>query len=541
MQYSFYFKEKAEAFGKLSEIKAQPAGIIFFCDDTLFIDLFNDEDKEKLNKYDKVDVSNMASMRLHNCLTQASLKTLESIKNLPVKTIAGIRNFGGASLYELYLLVRLLANDFDGDNLTYDLEHFLTLSGNNANVNHCRKLYEDYRQRLDEIKQSNVEFPFQSLGWYLFELEDDLISSVDLTDELGDERKVLKQFYTGGESHLQNLNEVVGCFKEVIESLSVKEELKLVLYSRFGLDGSEKALEETGKLFNVSRERIRQLEKKAVSKISGNNNKFVIYYNLIGIKRLLQQAGAGGFFLYLFQKDRKNLLRLIIATVYRNDYRAVTEIIKNYYVNSGLQKKTAQKVKIEEVQSSDKNLYELLRLCRLEKAREEGVPAFQIMTNRTLAEVANIKPVNYEEWLKVKGLGEKTYNKLGEDFIEIIKNYLSGCGCEIAEPQNEPKEKKINTVEVRGYNFICDDSGEIITDVILFEKLRKLRYGLAVEVDLPAYCVVSNAALVGLATYKPVNYDEWLGVKGLGKLTYEKYGSQFIEEIISHNNGEAAN
>ena len=99
MQYSFYFKEKAEAFGKLSEIKAQPAGIIFFCDDTLFIDLFNDRDKEKLNKYDKVDVSNMASMRLHNCLTQASLKTLESLKNLPVKTIAGIRNLRFRTLF----------------------------------------------------------------------------------------------------------------------------------------------------------------------------------------------------------------------------------------------------------------------------------------------------------------------------------------------------------------------------------------------------------------------------------------------------------
>ena len=54
--------------------------------------------------------------------------------------------------------------------------------------------------------------------------------------------------------------------KEVMESLTERE--KRVLILRFGLiDGKTRTLEEVGKEFNVTRERIRQIEAKALRKM----------------------------------------------------------------------------------------------------------------------------------------------------------------------------------------------------------------------------------------------------------------------------------
>ena len=54
----------------------------------------------------------------------------------------------------------------------------------------------------------------------------------------------------------------------LLENLSTRE--KLVIQLRFGLsDGRNRTLEEIGKMLGLTRERIRQIEKKAITKLRG--------------------------------------------------------------------------------------------------------------------------------------------------------------------------------------------------------------------------------------------------------------------------------
>jgi RNA polymerase sigma factor (sigma-70 family) len=54
--------------------------------------------------------------------------------------------------------------------------------------------------------------------------------------------------------------------KSVLDSLAPKE--KEIVLMRFGLDdGRIKTLKEIGEIFNISRERVRQIETKALSKL----------------------------------------------------------------------------------------------------------------------------------------------------------------------------------------------------------------------------------------------------------------------------------
>lgn len=68
------------------------------------------------------------------------------------------------------------------------------------------------------------------------------------------------------------------------------------------------------------------------------------------------------------------------------------------------------------------NLFERLRVLRLELATAKGVPAYVIFSDATLKAIANERPVTDEEFLEIEGVGQKKLQDYGYDFItEIIK------------------------------------------------------------------------------------------------------------------------
>ncbi|PBJ15690.1 DNA helicase RecQ [Flavobacterium sp. ACN6] len=66
----------------------------------------------------------------------------------------------------------------------------------------------------------------------------------------------------------------------------------------------------------------------------------------------------------------------------------------------------------------------------------------------------------------------------------------------------------------------------------LFETLRKLRYEIAQEEEVPAYVIFSDASLRQMEILRPMTDEDFLAVEGVGKAKLEKYGSEFINAII---------
>lgn len=65
----------------------------------------------------------------------------------------------------------------------------------------------------------------------------------------------------------------------------------------------------------------------------------------------------------------------------------------------------------------------------------------------------------------------------------------------------------------------------------LFERLRKLRFAIANEQNVPAYIVFSNATLVDMANKKPTVMWEFMEVSGVGRVKADLYGQRFMAEI----------
>jgi superfamily II DNA helicase RecQ len=69
---------------------------------------------------------------------------------------------------------------------------------------------------------------------------------------------------------------------------------------------------------------------------------------------------------------------------------------------------------------ADEGLFERLRAWRLERAREDEVPAYVVLHDATLRELATAKPGNARDLATVKGFGPTKLERYGDDVLAVI-------------------------------------------------------------------------------------------------------------------------
>ena len=76
---------------------------------------------------------------------------------------------------------------------------------------------------------------------------------------------------------------------------------------------------------------------------------------------------------------------------------------------------------MEAVVPSVKNLVDALRQWRLDEARRQEVPAYRILSNRTLLAVVEALPGSEDELLEVKGIGPTLADRYGLKILELVR------------------------------------------------------------------------------------------------------------------------
>ncbi len=101
--------------------------------------------------------------------------------------------------------------------------------------------------------------------------------------------------------------------------------------------------------------------------------------------------------------------------------------------------KEFEKTKQVAIEKIDKgkapDLFEKLRLLRLELAREAGIPAYQIFNDATLKEMEKFRPMTDEEFMQINGVGRQKMQNYGYQFIKAIIDF-----------SNEKKKKRKTSV-----------------------------------------------------------------------------------------------
>jgi len=74
-----------------------------------------------------------------------------------------------------------------------------------------------------------------------------------------------------------------------------------------------------------------------------------------------------------------------------------------------------------ELPSEARSLFDALRSLRREIAAELGVPAYVVFGDRTLRELAIVKPRSLDQMLEIHGIGEAKLEKFGRRFLEVVE------------------------------------------------------------------------------------------------------------------------
>ena len=116
------------------------------------------------------------------------------------------------------------------------------------------------------------------------------------------------------------------------------------------------------------------------------------------------------------------------------------------------------------------DLFEILRQLRKEIADSLRVPPFVVFSDATLKDMCARYPLNKEEMLKVSGVGEHKYEKYGNKFIVLIKNYIDKNNIElnkiesvIIDNEDEIENKVKEDTRVASYNLYKE--GNSLSDI----------------------------------------------------------------------------
>jgi ATP-dependent DNA helicase RecQ len=79
-------------------------------------------------------------------------------------------------------------------------------------------------------------------------------------------------------------------------------------------------------------------------------------------------------------------------------------------------------IRTNAVRDADAGLVERLRQWRLERSREDGVPAFVVLHDATLHELAAAQPQTHAELAGVKGMGPTKLERYGDDLLAVVSS-----------------------------------------------------------------------------------------------------------------------
>lgn len=136
-------------------------------------------------------------------------------------------------------------------------------------------------------------------------------------------------------------------------------------------------------------------------------------------------------------EEIKDLIGVLIADGYIKvvglDYPvlALTEKSKDilfskvkFYARKTEVKKSVKNKTRDLVSDTDQALFDRLKKLRLELSKLRKIPPFIIFSDQSLKDMAINKPQNDEEFLRVKGVGDKKLIQYGDIFITEIKEYI---------------------------------------------------------------------------------------------------------------------
>ncbi len=72
---------------------------------------------------------------------------------------------------------------------------------------------------------------------------------------------------------------------------------------------------------------------------------------------------------------------------------------------------------------TDRSLLDQLKALRMQLAKASNVPAYVIFHDKTLRQIASLRPKTLDELSRIHGIGEAKLKKFGEGFLQVVTQF----------------------------------------------------------------------------------------------------------------------
>ncbi|MRG84810.1 DNA helicase RecQ [Salinibacillus xinjiangensis] len=194
-----------------------------------------------------------------------------------------------------------------------------------------------------------------------------------------------------------------------------------------------------------------------------------------------EQLSTYGLMRKYREKDIVGLINYLLAEEYlkltEGKYPVVQLTSKVVAVLKG-EASIYKKMTIVKEQKSEENneLFEILRSIRKEIADEESVPPYVVFSDVTLKEMATYYPMDEQNMLNIKGVGNTKFEKYGLLFIKAIQSYVEKN--EITPPvRNQSNQPTVTTIKEK--STIDEQFGDTPSYVISYKLYHE--QGMAIK------------------------------------------------------------
>jgi len=162
-----------------------------------------------------------------------------------------------------------------------------------------------------------------------------------------------------------------------------------------------------------------------------------------------------------------------------------------------------------------------LKEYRTTAARAASVPPYVVFNDTTLADLVASWPTTPSELLAVHGIGPTKAERHGTAILAVLADHErpEGSG---TSPTSPATETPATTVDAPP---LASGSGP------LHDRLRAWRKEVAAERNVPAYRVLTNAAIDALVASRPDDATSLLAVPGIGPKTVEAFGADLLSIV----------
>lgn len=229
------------------------------------------------------------------------------------------------------------------------------------------------------------------------------------------------------------------------------------------------------------------------------------------------------------KEDLVAFINILISHGYLDQEEGTYPILKLNNISIDIIKGN-KKVILKEVKKATNkyevnDLFKELKELRFTISVREKVPPYIIFGDASLREMSNVYPTCVESFLNITGVGHVKYEKYGEEFISLIKEYMTKNNI---TPEDNTSIKKQKDKKISSGNF------DVSTDEELYMKLRELREEFSKIEGKVASSLIPQNTLKEISGRYPITIEDLGDISGLGPTKIKKYGDSIIKLVNSY-------